>query len=241
MLYIFNGTPSGFLTAFVKAFQDENAVVTSKQAQLLLGQEPIFVAADEMIAAKAAERLTSFDPHAMEDLDRLLRSGMADNEQIAFRYFRLLAKTKRPIGKRLAEPDVFAAVECIKKVSHEIHKFHGFVRFMETESGALYAPIEPDNDIYDLLVPHFKARLPEYPFVIHDVSRKKAAVYDGKNTFNAYLPQANVLLCANEQEWQSLWKNYYHAVNIPSRERLKQMKGYMPVRYWKYMPEKQKF
>lgn len=239
MLYLFDGTSSGFLTAFIKAFSDENAVVTSKQAQLLLGQEPISVATNENVATKAAERLTSFDPHALEDLDTLLRSGQERNEQIAFRYFRLLAKHKRPIGKRLAEPDVFAAVECIKKVSYEIHRFHGFVRFMETESGALYAPIEPDNDIADLLVPHFRARLPEYPFVIHDVRRQKAAVYDGKNAFNAYLPQANVLLCANEQEWQSLWKNYYHAVNIPSRERLKQMKGYMPVRYWKYMPEKQ--
>lgn len=239
MLYIFDGTKSGFLTAFVKAFTDENGVVTSKQTQLLLGQEPISVTSDDTIAQKAAERLTSFDKHAVEDLDRLLRSGMADNEQIAFRYFRLMAKLKRPIGRRLAEPDVFAAVDCIKKVGCEIHRFHGFVRFMETESGALYAPIEPDNDICDLLVPHFRARLPEYPFVIHDVRRQKAAVYDGKNTFNAYLPEANVLLCASEQEWQNLWKNYYHAVNIPSRERLKQMKGYMPVRYWKYMPEKQ--
>lgn len=239
MLYIFDGTKSGFLTAFVKAFQDENAVVTSKQTQLLLGQEPISVVSDEKISAKAAERLLSFDRHALEDLDILLRCGMADNEQIAFRYFRLMAELKRPVGRRLAEPDVFTAIAYIKKVSLEIHHFHGFVRFMETESGALYAPIEPDNDICDLLVPHFKARLPEYPFIIHDVKRQKAAVYDGKNTFNAYLPQANVLLCASEEEWQSLWKNYYHAVNIPSRERLKQMKGYMPVRYWKYMPEKQ--
>ena len=150
-----------------------------------------------------------------------------------------MAKLKRPVGKRLAEPDVFHAVSYIKKVALEIHHFHGFVRFMETASGALYAPIEPDNDICDLLLPHFKTRLPEYPFVLHDIKRKKAAVYDGKNTFVAYLPEANVLLSTNEEGWQSLWKNYYHAVNIPSRERIKQMKGYMPVRYWKYMPEKQ--
>ena len=239
MLYIFDGTTSGFLTAFVQAFNDKNAVLTSKQTQLLLGQEPISVVSNETIALKAAERLTSFDRHAMEDLDTLLRSGMTDNEQVAFRYFRLMAKLKCPIGKRLAEPDVFTALSYIKKVGLEIHHFHGFVRFIETQSGALYAPIEPDNDICDLLVPHFRARLPEYPFVIHDVKRQKAAVYDGKNTFNAYLPHADVLICANEQAWQSLWKEYYHAVNIPSRERLKQMKGYMPVRYWKYMPEKQ--
>jgi len=239
MLYIFDGTQNGFLTAFVRAFADENAVLSSKQEQLLLGQEPVFVDANPHTAEKAANRLLSFDRRSLSDLDTLLRSGMHNNEQIAFRYFRLLANAKCPIGKRLAEPDVFAAVECIKKVGWEIHKLHGFVRFMEAESGALYAPISPDNDICDLLLPHFRARLPEYPFVLHDVTRAKAAVYDGKNTFVAPLPHADVLLSANEQGWQSLWKEYYKAVNIPSRERLKQMRAYMPIRYWKHMPEKQ--
>ncbi len=239
MIYLFDGTSSGFLTAFVQAFSDESAFVTSKQTQLAIGQVPIYVETKAVIAEKAGKRLTSFDRYALDDLNTLLRSGMADNEQTAFLYFRLLATLKRPIKRMLAYPEVFKAVEYMKKVSFEIHRFHGFVRFMQTESGALYAPIEPDNDIADLLVPHFRARLPEYPFVIHDTRRKKAAVYDGKNAFNAYLPHADVLICADEQAWQTLWKGYYHAVNIPSRGRLKQMKGYMPVRYWKYMPEKQ--
>lgn len=240
MIYIFDGTMVGFLTAFVQAFTDENAVLASQQTQLLIGEEPQFVLTNESIARKAADRLHSFDRHALEDLSALLRCGIADHEQVAFRYFRLLAKMKKPIRQRLAEPDVFQADRYIKQIGTEVHRLHGFVRFMETESGALYAPIEPDNDVADLLLPHFKARLPEYPFVIHDTKRKKAAVYDGKNSFNAYLPQANVLICADEHEWQNLWKGYYNAVNIPSRERLSQMKGYMPVRYWKYMPEKQK-
>ena len=238
MFYIFDGTQTGFLTAFVRAFHDENAVLSSKKAQLAIGVEPVFVNADPLLAQKAGERLITFDRTALYDLNTLLRSGMENNEQIAFRYFHLLATEKRPISKRLADPDVFAAVECMRKVGWEIHKLHGFVRFMETASGALYAPISPDNDICDLLVPHFRARLPQFSFVLHDVPRAKAAVYDGKNTFVAPLPQADVLLSANEYGWQSLWQNYYHAVNIPSRQRLKQMKGYMPVRYWKHLPEK---
>ena len=122
-------------------------------------------------------------------------------------------------------------------MTYEIHRLHGFVRFLESASGALYAPLSPDNDVVDLLVPHFRSRLPEFPFVLHDVKRKKAAVYDGKNTFLAPLEQAEVVLSASEQAWQTLWQRYYKSVNIPQRERLKQMKGYMPVRYWKFMPE----
>ena len=239
MVYIFDGTKSGFLTAFVVAYSDPDAVVASDKIQLLLGQTPVFVKTDEARAEKVKNRLLAFDRDCMRDLDTLLRSGMERREQIAFGYFRVLASEKRPVSKRLAEKEVFEAVECIKKVGHEIHKFHGFIRFMETASGALYAPFAPDNDICELLLPHFRARLPQFPFVLHDIKRKKAAVYDGEHSFVAPLNQAEILLSASETGWQALWKGYYKAVNIPSRERLKQMKGYMPVRYWKFLPETQ--
>ena len=242
MIYFFDGTKNGFLCALTEAFHDDAAVLATSQVQLALGESPVLVSTDDEKAKKAENRLLSFDKDCMYDLDTLFRSGMENHLQIAFDYFRLLAKMKKPIGKRLAEPAVFAAVECMKKVGHEIHKMHGFIRFMETESGALYAPFAPDNDICDRLVPHFRARLPEFPFVIHDTVRKKAAVYDGKNSFVAPLDGAQVLLSANEAEWQSLWKRYYQSVTIPARtskERNKQMKGYMPVRYWKFLTEKQ--
>lgn len=239
MLYQFDGTENGFLTAFVLAFEDENAILSSKTVQLLIEQGQVCVETNLTVAEKAKNRLLSFDRNCMEDLNILLRSGIDNNEQLAFCYFRLLAKLKTPVGKRLADLDVFHAVECMKKVRFEIHRFHGFIRFMETASGALYAPFSPDNDICDLLAPYFRGRFPQFPFVIHDVKRKKAAIYDGKTIFIAPLNEANILLSANETEWQSLWKNYYAAVNIPSRERLKQMKGYMPTRYWQFLPEKQ--
>ena len=239
MVYIFDGTKSGFFTAFLPAYSDPEAILVSEKIQLPLGQTPVFVVTDEARAEKAKKRLLAFDPDCMRDLDTMLRSGMENREQIAFGYFRVLAREKRPVSKRLAEKEVFEAMECIKKVGREIHKFHGFIRFMETASGALYAPFAPDNDICELLLPHFRARLPQFPFVLHDIKRKKAAVYDGVNSFVAPLTQAEILLSANETGWQALWKGYYKAVNIPSRERLKQMKGYMPVRYWKFLPEKQ--
>ncbi len=239
MLYVFDGTKNGFLTALIRAFDDGEAFISSKPVQLCLGQGQVCVEKDIDLAKRVENRLLSFDGECMRDLDTLLRSNEECNEQIAFCYFRLLAKEKVPVKNRLADLDVFRAVELIRKVGLEIHRFHGFIRFMETKSGALYAPFSPDNDICDLLVPHFKARLPHYPFVLHDVGRKKAAVYDGSAVFLAPLEEATVLLSANEKGWQKLWKKYYATVNIPSRTRLKQMRGYMPARYWNYLPERQ--
>ncbi len=237
MLYLFDGTLSGFLTAFTKGYVDPDAQLTSKRAQLTIGRGQVCVETDFPLAERVKNRLLSFDRDCLHDLDILLRSGEEDNEQVAFLYFRKLATEKVPIGKRLADVEVFRAMEYIKKVGFEIHRFHGFIRFMETASGALYAPFAPDNDICDLLLPHFKARLPQFSFVLHDVKRKKAAVYDGKNAFVAPLPQADILLSSDEVGWQTLWKDYYSAVNIPSRARFEQMRGYMPKRYWKFLTE----
>ncbi len=238
MIYFYDGTKQSFLTALLAAYSDGEAVLSSRSAQLGLGEQSVFVHADPVRAEKAEKRLLRYDPKCMEDLDLLLRSGADDRDKVALDYFRLIAARKCPVRAMLAEDAVAAAEDCIRRVQFEVHRFHGFVRFLESASGALYAPIAPDNDICDLLVPHFRARLPRFPFVIHDVKRKRAAVYDGEHTFLAPLDRAEVALSADEGAWQALWKKYYKSVNIPSRERLKQMRGYMPVRYWKFMPEK---
>jgi len=239
MVYIFDGTENGFYTAFLSAYHDDYALLSSKQIQLPLGYEPKFIKTDEKKADKAKVRIAQIDKRALSEIRLLLRCGEEASEQVAFLYLRTITKSQKPTRGRLQDQDVFDAMERIKRVSYEIHRFHGFIRFMETASGSLYAPFSPDHDICDLLMPHFRERLPKFVFVLHDVKRKKAAVYDGEHTFVAPLEEANVLLSANEQDWQSLWKKYYQAVNIPSRERLKQMRGYMPARYWKFMPEKE--
>lgn len=239
MLYVYDGTKSGFLTAFLAAFSDNEARISSKTTQLALGETPVFVPTDEDKAQRVCARFRSFDSYCLRDLDFLLRSGQEDSEAVTFAYFKTLAQYKRPIRHQLTLPAVYVADEYIRKVQFEIHRLHGFIRFMQTDSGVLYSPFSPDNDVCDLLVPHFKARLPQYPFVLHDVARKKAALYDGENVFLGELDKADVILHDREPSWQALFKTYYNAVNIPSRERLQQMRGFMPQRYWKFLTEKQ--
>ncbi len=238
MIYFYDGTKNAFLTALLLSFSDDEAILTSTSSQLAIGQKCVYVKPDVQRAKKAEARLGTIDKNCLEDLDILLRSGDEDRDMVALNYFKLLAARGESIRKMLSEDAVIAAEECIQRVRLEVHRMKGFLRFMECESGALYAPVTPDHDIVDLLVPHFRSRLKGYPFAIHDVKRKKAAVYDGENTFLAPLERAEIALSANERAWQSLWKKYYASVNIPSRERLKQMRGYMPVRYWKFLPEK---
>ncbi len=239
MIYFYDGSQEAFLTALWQAYGDETALLTSNSAQLTLGQDTAFVQADRTRSEQVKTRLLQFDKKCIDELNLLLKSGDANKDTVALRYFQFLAKHKRPVRDMLAEEAVLRAQECLHRVTFEIHRLHGFVRFMECEGGALYAPLSPDNDICDLLIPHFRARLGGIPFVLHDVKRKKAVVFDGEHVFCAPLERAEIVLSANETSWQALWKRYYASVNIPSRERLKQMRGYLPVRYWKFLPEKQ--
>lgn len=158
--------------------------------------------------------------------------------KIAFGYAYFTLSERRDVSAHLSEKCVSDFFFCIKKVLYEKHKFTGFIRFKETARGILYAPYSPDNDITELLCPHFLARLSGVPFVIHDVKRKIAGVSDGRRfTIMKTNNQAVLDLSKDETAWENLWKNYYKAVNIKERKNKKQQDTLMPVRYRKFLPE----
>ena len=145
---------------------------------------------------------------------------------------------KAPIRKRLSLNEVIKFNDILHKVTDETHKLTGFLRFMECAGGILYAPYTPDNNITDLLMQHFSARLSSEKFIIHDLSRKIAGIYNGNEWTLTYAEDVEICLSEDEKAFENLWIKYYKAVNIEERPHEKQMKGYMPVRYWKFLPEK---
>lgn len=238
-VFITDGTTEGFYTAVFYAYAENGSVITSQEnRQLSFDTEIINVVSDYEKAARVRARLDKLDRYASGDIDLALRSGDSLKEQAAFEYIKLIIQNGRAVRKMLSLPAVIELNDIIGRVTGELHKMKGFMRFMETESGALYAPYSPDNDITDLIAPHFKARLGAQKFVIHDVRRKKAALSDGKEWFMAEVGEAEIYLSEYERAFENLWKKYYASVNIKERPHEKQMKGYMPVRYWKFLPEK---
>ncbi len=238
-VFITDGTAEGFYTAVFDAYRQDGAVITSQEnRQLSFDTQIVNVTADGEKAARVRNKLDKLDRYAAGDIDLALRSADSLKEQAAFEYIKLIVKSGRPVRKQLSVPAVIEMTEIIGRVTNELHKMKGFVRFMETASGALYAPYSPDNDITDLIAPHFKARLGDQRFVIHDIKRKKAALCDGVTWFMAEVGDADIYLSEYEKVFEDLWKKYYSSVNIKERPNERQMKGYMPVRYWKFLPEK---
>lgn len=238
-IFITDGGSYGFFTAVFNAYGERECVITSDEnVQMGFDSEVVRVETDYEKCGRVQRKIAEYDRSATDDILMVLRSRDSLKEQIAFEYIKKLIEQKSPIDKAYNLPEVIVFNELKHKVTNEIHKISGFLRFMECGSGAFYAPYSPDNDITDLLMPHFAARFKNERFVIHDVRRKIAGIYDGHNWVMSYAGEAEIYLSEYEKVFQTLWKKYYKAVNIKERPHEKQMKGYMPVRYWKFLPEK---
>ncbi len=239
--FVTDGSADCFYTAVFDAYRQKDAVITSESnLQTQLDSQICEVVADGEKCERVKRKLRQLDAGAAGDVELVLRSCNPLRENTAFEYIRLIIEHGGPVRNMLAHPVVLEISDIRKKVTGEIHKLKGFLRFMENTEGVLYAPCSPDNDIVDLLAPHFAERFKNQRFVIHDITRKTAAMYDGREILVTFADSAEIYLSEYEKYFEDLWKQYYKSVNIASRPHEKQMKGYMPVRYWKFLPEKQR-
>lgn len=236
-VYFTDGTSECFFTAVFDAYNDQSAYVTSEQhLQLSLGETFTYVYPDGEKVARVQNKLKRLDARSVYDVELVLRSREADREQTAFLYIRELVKTGKSVRGKLSASCVRRMMDLRAQVAQEVHRLKGFLRFSETTDGVLYAPCSPDHDDVDLLASHFIARL-ACPFVIHDVWRKKALLYNGRECVLMPVGDAEFAESQREKFFSSLWKKYYHTVNIPARKNTRLQRQFMPVRYWEFLTE----
>lgn len=236
-----DGTEDNFYTAVFDAYKIKECIITSEPSvQLELGAEIVDVVTDPDKCGRVKKKLRTLDRGCLDDVNLLLRSNAPLKENVAFDYIKMIIANGGPVRGMLADPTVIEMTDIRRRVTDEAHKMKGFLRFMENENGVLYAPYTPDNDITDMLALHFSARFSSKQFVIHDLRRKICAMYDGNEIIMTGAGDAEIYLSEYEAYFQNLWREYYESVNIASRPHEKQMRGYMPVRYWKFLPEKRR-
>lgn len=164
-----------------------------------------------------------------------------ENKELIIYYFCLNAfKYKKSIIYRRNLKCVSEALRISQYVSHEIHKFKGFLRFRELENKVLYAEIEPVNDILFFLSCHFKKRLQNEFWIIKDVKRGIISIYDKIKFIIVYddefIMSTNVI-SKEEILFEDLWKVFYKTVGIKERKNDRCRMNFMPKRYWKYIIE----
>lgn len=163
------------------------------------------------------------------------------NKELIIYYFCLNAKKyQKNIVYRRDLKCVCKALTISNYVSHETHKYKGFLRFLELDNKVLYAEIEPVNDILFFLSCHFAKRLKNDYWVIKDVRRNIFSVFNKKDFAILSSDEFEIntdRISENEEFIQNLWKNFYETVGIKERKNDKRRINLMPKRYWKYIIE----
>lgn len=242
--YFFDGTKNGLLSCIFESFYEKRIPddVTTECVQCGLLDEIVTIKTDSEKAERVYKCLkNSKTKYLVSDFNLTFRSGEKKRFKVLFDYLNVAISNKNiDVSKAFALPEIQAFTDLKNRIYTETHRFKGFLRFMETEKGFYYACYEPDNDITELLIPHFTARL-QSPFIIHDIKRNILALCDGKRykILNGGDNGVTVFMSESEEIFLNLWQKYYKSINIEERKNLRQMRNYMPERYWKNLPEKQ--
>ncbi|MDD2216858.1 MAG: TIGR03915 family putative DNA repair protein [Eubacteriales bacterium] len=241
--YIYDATFEGFLCCVHAHYYSGKAsnILPAEdclQASLLRTVE---IKTDEEkadIVYRAIEQKIS--PFDLRRVYRIFLSGEKGKEMQLLEYIRLGFIKGKSISSYHGNPTVRNAELLEKKVTMEAHRLNGLIRFSVLEGEVLYARIEPDNNVLELLVPHFADRFKSSPFIIHDLRRKRALIAESGQWYISNFAIEDVECFAEtEIEYRQLWKNYFDSIAIKERTNPRCQKNFMPVRYWKHLTEMQ--
>jgi len=238
--YLYDGSFEGFLTAAALALENGGDCLIERNgaAEPELFRELINSGTDpEKAASVRALAGTRGSPESWKHIRFAFLSGLPGAETAILAYLRLLAEKGSAAENMLADSRVSKLLALSGKTAGEAHRFKGFVRFGELADGSLYAKIEPDHDILDLIIPHFRARLAAFNWVIHDAARGKAALYFRGNLVRAPLVAVRELPAAAEEDIRTLWRSFFRIAAIKERANPGLQRKNVPFRYRRNLTE----
>ncbi|MDQ2772830.1 MAG: TIGR03915 family putative DNA repair protein [Bacteroidota bacterium] len=251
--YTYDSSFEGLLTVLFSIYESKsppNSIQPEATAQTGLFAAPAHRDTDEARAARVWDGLLkTMDAEARTRLYHVFLSEDADRELLVFRYVDLALRSAVDIAENYANADVRRVQRLAQQMFREKHRMEAFVRFEKTADELFHASIEPDFDVLPLIAAHFTKRYADQRWLIYDKRRHYGLYYDLTRTdvvqFEAERAGAKAtdlaatVLDEREPLFKVLWQAYFDHVNIPERRNLKLHRRHMPLRYWRYLSEKQ--
>ena len=255
-VFRFDNTLEGLLTAVFDAYAHRTFpdLLASEEDVLPLFCEEVFtVVTDESKATRVWQGLRrKLSSTAVRCVAGCWLAEEPDTPGVLFCFIRKVFDSPRSVETDFADADVLAFTQMWQRVERERTRLMQFVRFQKAADGTYFAAVEPEKNALPLIVPHFRDRFADQPWLIYDIGRAYGFYYDRKAvrrvTFeeSSGLPRHLVdgrldkaLMDEGELLFQSLWKTYFKAICIRERSNPRKQRSDMPVRYWKYLTEKQ--
>lgn len=254
VIFTFDRSFEGVLTAVfdaysLKLFPDE-----------LIGEgEPLPLFYDEIHAVRTdkerGERVwkalkKKLSRFALQSLLYVWMSELPEAPSLLFRYIRKAIDTGRSIEKNFGDADVLEVFKIEKKVAAERMNLLQFVRFQKAKDGVYVAALEPLYNVLPLTIAHFRDRFADQKWLLYDIRRQYGYYYDLKEAREIKFEDTEAVFLQtgqlpdgqmdeDERLYRRLWKEYFETVAIKSRLNPRKQRKDMPVRFWKYLTEKQ--
>lgn len=242
LVYIYDGSFEGYLTAVFDAFEkkaDVRDITACDSYQTSFEDNICEIKTDKQKADRVIAGLRKKLTHeAYRKVYMAYLSEIKGWEKAALEWMRIAFKTGVGIFQMLNEKAVIAMNDFDRKVSMEYHRMMGFCRFSEMENGVYYCEITPTYNITALLMPHFSNRFNTQPFIINDKKRKTAGIYDGQDWYMVNVEQ-NLIpeISENEESCRRLWCTFYNTIAIKERVSHERRRRMVPQKYWQNMIE----
>lgn len=252
MQLIYDGTMAGLLTAVFEAYEhrlDIVHILTEEHWQQDAFAVRQGVVTDALKARRVWKGLTGkLSKEALDQLYYCFLSELPGIEDTILAYTRYVFSSGKNVAADFGNDAVLTVTQTARKVWREKHRMEAFVRFSLLKDQLYYASVTPDYNVLPLIAPHFRSRYADQNWLICDLKRKYGISYN-KETEQVSevriswdertMPDNTIAYDAAEPLYQQLWKDYFKSTGIPARNNRKLHLQHVPLRYWKYLTEKQ--
>lgn len=243
----------GLLCAIFEAYTGKlfpEKLIAENEPPPLFVDHIISIATDKAKANRVWKGLEKkLTPGGLSFLTMTWLSELPEIDMLLFRYIRKALDSPQSIELNFGDPDILEVSKIWKKVSNEKERIIQFTRFQKTADNIFFAPIEPVHNVLSLVTRHFQDRFASQKWIIYDMKRDYGYFYDlstvteihfeNKPTSSSSGKLDEELLAEDEKIFQKLWKEYFKFITIKERLNPKLHRQHLPVRFWKYLTEKQ--
>lgn len=239
MVYIYDNSYEGFLTALFDGYKDPDALIYASHYPGPPMLESMFVSTDLSKSTRLQKGIEAkLGKTILRDIYLLYLSDTPDHGIITLKYLRFCFQVGKGARNLRYEPSVKSALTLREKVTREWDRMLGLVRFNKTSEGVYVSDITPDHNILPLIANHFSNRMPSHNFIIRDTSRDIAMLsHKGVWILTELGPDA--VFDFTSDEFRAMWQDYWKTMAIEERLNPRLQRRCMPKRYWKHLPETQ--
>ncbi len=252
--YNYDGSFDGLLTAVFDSYSRRERIdVLSRGVMLqtnLFSDDAYSVMTDENKAVRVWNALAKkLSKGALGAIATAYLCTDDAGDVVVYRFVCRVIDSEQSIENDFSDADVVQLLKNCRRVRGEAHRLLQFVRFQKAADGTYFAMVEPLYDVLPMAIGHFRDRFSDSRFVIYDRARDYGYYYDGavaqrmtmksdrSHMITGQLPED--MMDGEEKLFQQLWRTYFKSVAIQERLNPRKQRNDMPVRYWKYLTEKQ--